>query len=150
MAPEAILKLALVKSAEVSRSISIITGQTSPSTTTCLERIVTTLQGATTIIPWNEMETWICRAEYTLSAFPALYIHFKAFVTLHNDMIFQQTHRNNDEVRRERQRVNRQLMGTDMKAPGSSQKLWKTYKVHLVKLSHPTFLKILQCRTNRH
>lgn len=36
---------------------------------------------------------------------------FKAFVTLHNDMRFQQTHGNNDEVRRERQRVNHQLNG---------------------------------------
>lgn len=36
---------------------------------------------------------------------------FKAFVTLHNDMILQQTYRTNDEVRRERQRVNHQLNG---------------------------------------
>lgn len=53
-----------------------------------------------------------------------VYSLFKAFVTLHNDMILQQTHRNNDEVRRERRGVNRQVKwGTDMRAPGSSQRL---------------------------
>lgn len=57
-------------------------------------------------------------------------------------MIFQQTHRNNDEVRRKRQRVNHQLKWELIwEHPGFPRGFEKTYKVHLVKLSQPTFLK---------
>lgn len=149
MAPEAILKLALVKSAEVSRSISIITGQTSPSTTKCLERIVTTLQGVTTIIPWNEMETWICRAEYTLSAFPALYIHFKAFVTLHNDEISTNTQEQWWGKKR-KTKSKPSVNGNWYESAWVFPEALKNIQSALSKAISPNVSKILQCRTNRH